>query len=82
MISEADKYKAAQQLKMALGGDVLQVFNKHGLGDFIPYVADIIVDLAILYRKRCSGEDIPITAELARARNEARRHLKAKEKLG
>ncbi len=73
MISEAEKFKAVQQFKMALGGDILQVFNKHGYGDFIPYATDLTADLALLLHKRLMGQDIPITAELARAKNEARR---------
>ena len=72
MLSEAEKHKAVSQFKLQMNV-VLSPFNMHGLDIFITGAIEETADLALLLHKRLNGQDIPITAELAKAKNKARR---------
>ena len=58
-ISEEEKHKAVAQWKLQLNG-ALEAFNLYGLGLHIPYVKEIITELALQLHKRLNGIDHPI----------------------
>ena len=72
ILTEAEKHKAVSQFKMQMNG-ILSPFNMHGLDIFITGAIEEATDLALLLHKRLNGQDIPITAELAKAKNKARK---------
>jgi len=67
-MNEEEKHKAVAQWKLQLNG-VFNVFDIYGLGQEIPYVKEIVTELALQLHKRLNGVNQPIDLEHAKRRH-------------
>ena len=71
-MNEEEKHKAVAQFKLQLNG-TFNIFDMYGLGEHIPYVKEIVTELAIQLHKRLNGEKLPIDLGHAKRRYGQRR---------
>ena len=65
MLTEEQKEKAVKQFKRHIGIELASVYSMHGYQELAISEAELITELAILLHKRLSGQDVPISLEMA-----------------